>query len=397
MATKTRISGRGGCTVIETIRGTIVLETDIWDNAEIVVVDGKITEMLPRPFHSRSSLYFPDALIGPGLIDTHIHGGQSFDVMDGTDDAVMGLARYLVSRGTTSFLPTTMSGPHEAITQALERIEWFRRHPPSLSARILGVHMEGPFLSPERCGAQNPEYLRLPNVDEMQQYLNLALVRIVTAAPELKGFASLRTMLKKHGVIISLGHTAIASFEDAWRTINTLGITHVTHLFNGMPPLHHRDPGCGGAAIGTSNIVCEVICDGIHIHPMWIQWLDRLLSDRTLLVTDAMRAAGLSDGIYELGGQTVTVSNGVARTTTGHLAGSTLTLLHAVTNYQRFTQCSWPHAMSLGSMAPAKLLGLEQTIGSLAVGKDADIMIFDPQTGTNFLTLIKGQVAWSSG
>lgn len=377
------------------IRGNIVLEAQVWENAELTCDKGTIVELTPTAFHARHTFYFPDALISPGLIDTHIHGARSYDVMDGTDEAMIQLTHYLVSQGTTSFLPTTMSGTHAKILRALSAVTQAIHAPIPLPARILGVHMEGPFLNPARCGAQDPDVLREPDLTEMAEYLQAASIRIMTVAPELPGFDALQTWLTRQGVIVSFGHTGM-TFDQALYTINTLGVHHVTHLFNGMAPMHHREPGPAGAALFSPSVICELICDGIHVHPAWIRWLNQVKPGQIVLVTDAMRATGLGDGTYDLGGQTVTVDRSVARTASGSLAGSTLSLLNAVYNFHRFTGCTWPEAIAAASLIPAKLLQLNHRLGSLTVGKAADVIIFDPIKGQNLLTLVDGRVVWTA-
>lgn len=376
-------------------RGPIVLATDIWDDAEIVIEDGKIAEINGTPFHARYQYRVQDRLIAPGLIDTHIHGSRGDDAMDADEAGFRRWARYLASQGTTGFLPTTMSGPHSALTAALATAAQVMKRPERGEAAVLGVHMEGPYLSPRQCGAQNPEFLRDPDGEEMRQYLQIAPVRIVTVAPERPGYPELAGILRDHGVVASLGHTA-ASFADAVRWLATGEISHVTHLFNGMPPLHHRDPGPAGAALFSSSVWCELICDGIHVHPEWVRTVHRLVGERVVLVTDAMRAAGLADGTYDLGGQPITVRGGVARTGNGSLAGSTLTLITAVRRFQAFTGCDWPTAFRAASLAPAAVLGIDRQKGSIQVGKDADLMIWDPVSGQVERTLVAGQTAWEA-
>lgn len=378
------------------LRGPIVLAKEIWDDAELVIEDGKIAEIQSRPFHATYTARVTDRLLAPGLIDTHIHGSVGVDVMDGTAAALHQLAGFLVTQGTTAFLPTTLSAAHEDLVRVLTAVEAVRSTPASHEATILGVHLEGPYLHPDQAGAQNPAWVRPPDAAELAQYLQATWVRIVTAAPELPGFADLAGMVRAYGGMVSLGHTT-ATWEETRDAIERYGIRHATHLFNGMAPPHHRHPGPAGAALATPTMWWEVIADGIHVHPMWIQMVATLGPDRVVLVTDAMRAAGLRDGTYALGGLSVTVAGGVARTGTGHLAGSTLSLIRAVVNYRAWTGCGWSAACRAGSLTPARMLGVAQTKGSLAVGKDADVIVVDPATGTVEATWIGGQRVWEAG
>jgi len=377
------------------IRGPLVMAEDIWDDAELVITGGKISAVHARPFHARTRYRTPDHLIAPGLIDTHIHGSLGDDVMDGQEAGLRRMAAYLASQGTTGFTPTTMSAPTTDLLQALNTVHEVMRSPRPVEAEILGVHMEGPFLSPLLAGAQNPAFLRLPDSREMRQYIAAAPVRLMTVAPELPGWDTIWPMFRQHGVIASLGHSALP-FDEAKRVILEGRIRHATHLFNGMPPLHHRDPGPAGALLASPQVVCEIICDGIHVHPEWVRVASRLLGERLILVTDAMRATGLPDGQYDLGGQTITVRDGVARTGQGNLAGSTLTLWHAVRNFRAFTGCDWPTAFRAASLRPAVLLGMEHAKGSIAVGKDADLIWVDPDSGRVERTLVNGRLSWEA-
>lgn len=377
---------------IKRLRGPAILESTWIEDAEVTYEDGRIIEVSPA-YHARCTYRFQDAIIGPGLIDTHVHGGGGLDVMDGHPDALRGLARYLARTGTTGFLATTMSAEAELLEKVLAAITHAAIHPARNEAALLGVHMEGPFLHPRRCGAQNRDALRHPDIQEMRRYLRQAPIRVVTMAPELPGAHELGAFLRAHRVIPSMGHTD-SDYEGA-RAAFGQGFHHVTHLFNGMPPLHHRDPGPAAAALFAPNVLLELICDGIHVHRDWIRWLHTLAADRIILVTDAMRAAGLADGTYDLGGQPVVVQEGIVRTGEGRLAGSTLTLLQAVKNYRTFTGADWPEAFRAASLAPAKMLGLADRKGSLAEGKDADIIVFRDAREL-VLTIREGHIAWSA-
>lgn len=373
------------------MRGNLVLPSQVWEDAEIVLYHGKIAEVNAKAFHARYDYCFSSDLIAPGLIDTHVHGAQGYDVMDATPEAVVKISRYLLTQGTTSFLPTTMSASHDHLLKTLTAVDNAMRQVASLGARILGVHMEGPYLNINQCGAQNPSFLRYPALEELAQYFMACTIRMMTMAPELPGFEDACAFCQQNEVVVSLGHTA-ASF-DAMQKALAQSAHHVTHLFNGMPPMHHRSPGPAGAALLAGNTLCELICDGIHVAPVWVALLHKLLGQRIVLVTDAMRAAGLPDGQYDLGGQSVTVQDSIARTGSGHLAGSTLSLLEAVINFQRFAQCSWSEAVLVASRMPASILGIDDQTGSIATGKAADLVVFNPTHTVPTLVMQQGRVA----
>jgi N-acetylglucosamine-6-phosphate deacetylase len=380
-------------TARQRLRGTAIVDTAVWDDAEIIIESGRIVEVLARSSSHQSVSYRAPAcaFIAPGLIDTHVHGAMGADVTDGTTQALCTLSQFLARHGTTSFLPTTVSAGHDTLVQALRAVSEVMAAPLPAAARVLGVHLEGPYLNPEQRGAQNARYLRNPDVGELRQYLRLAPVKIVTMAPELAGFADAFEVLREAGVVVSFGHTRV-SYGDAQAWIER-GLRHATHVFNGMPPIHHRDPGPAGAALFHPGVDVELIADGVHVHPGWIRWLAQTIGSRIVLITDAMRATGLPDGRYDLGELGITVQDGVARTPEGHLAGSTLTLLQAVMNYQRFAGVPWPAAVAAASSHPARLLGLEHQKGRIAEGYDADLIVFQPN-GAMLATMIAGQWVW---
>lgn len=370
------------------MRGNLILESQVWEDAEILLHHGEIVEVNPKAFYAQYDYHFSSELIAPGLIDTHIHGAKGHDVMDATEDAVRAISRHLLTQGTTSFLATTMSASHPHLLQTLTAVNHAMNNPRPDGARVLGIHMEGPYVNVQQCGAQNPRFLRYPSLEELQRYLDAATIRMMTLAPELPGFEEACNLCRQQGVVVSLGHTA-ASFEDMQHAFGAAN--HVTHLFNGMPPMHHRQPGPAGASLLAGDVICEMICDGIHVDPAWVALAHKVLGQRLVLVTDSMRAAGLPDGRYELGGQPVTVQDSAARIDDGHLAGSTLSLLQAVINFKRFTQCSWPEAVLAATLVPARFLGIDHVTGSIAVGKEADLMVFNPSHGRPVLTILKGR------
>lgn len=285
-----------------------------------------------RPFPGEKVCDAGGDYILPGFVDVHIHGCAGFDTMNGAGD-VTGMARYLASCGVAVFLPTTMTASAEATRLALSGIrEAMQRHCPG-SAFIAGAHMEGPFLAAERCGAQDPSLLRLPSGEMWNEYTGeySDVVRLVTLAPELDGADGLIRRLIGQGITVSAGHSSASA--EALHDAADLGLSHATHLFNAQPAIHHRNPGLVGAALTDSRVVCEMICDGIHLHPDTVRLICAAKGAASAIaITDAMEAAGMPDGQYTLGGQAVTVCDGSARLTDGTLAGSVLHMKDAFSN-----------------------------------------------------------------
>ncbi|MBE3596904.1 MAG: N-acetylglucosamine-6-phosphate deacetylase [Hydrogenibacillus sp.] len=329
----------------------------------------------------------------PGMIDMHIHGAAGADVMDATPEALSQIARTLLAEGTTGFLATTISAPKEQLLRALRNIAAYKRMRAQKSgtsdvesdatlgtpeAEILGIHLEGPYLSPARAGAQPREALRPPETAEFQALQAAAdgLIRLVTTAPELPGALEWIAELAAHGVIVSLGHTD-ADYETA-RAAADRGARHVTHVFNAMRGLHHREPGMLGAALVDDRLTVELIADGVHVHPALYRLVHRAKGrDRLLLITDAMRAKRMPDGCYELGGQPVTVRCGRATLADGTLAGSVLTMNEGL---KRLVQAGIPlvDAVRFASTNPARALGLDGHLGALLPGYRADVVLLAP-------------------
>lgn len=331
----------------------------------------------------------------PGFVDMHIHGALGADTLDATPEAISTIARFLAKNGTTSFLPTTVSAGWEQLGKvASAAVEAKKSN--TLGAEILGLHLEGPFLNPEKRGAQNPAAIQGVDLNAVAALLHRfpGLVRVVTLAPELPGALDCIKYVTGQGVTAAAGHTSadFATMNAAFEA----GLTHGVHLFNGMGPLHHREPGAVGAILTRPGVTCEVIADGHHLHPATV-WLTASLKapDDLVLVTDAMRAAGLADGQYDLGGLTVRVKDGVAKLPTGSLAGSTLTLVKAVKNAAAFTGFPLQKVVQWATVNPARVLGVSAKKGEIAAGKDADITVLD-QDFNVVLTMVRGTIVWDS-
>lgn len=313
------------------------------------------------------------ALVIPGLVDIHVHGCAGADFSDGDYAGLVRMARYLARRGVTSFAPASMTLPYDALDKAFHAAARLRREGLADGARLMGIQMEGPFLSREKRGSQNPAYLRLPDWDRFLRLYDAAegLLRIVDVAPELPGAVEF-TRRASEKCRVSVAHTA-AGYDQAAAVFDA-GATHLTHLFNAMSGIHHRHPGPIGAASERENVTAELICDGIHVHPSAVRMAFRLFPGRICLISDALRCCGMADGSYSLGGQEILLTGGVARLTGGAIAGSAADLYQCMRRAVSFgiprEQAVWA-----ATALPARVIGRESETGAIADGRAADFVI----------------------
>lgn len=319
-----------------------------------------------------------DGVIVPGFVDLHVHGGAGADFMDGTADAVNTITAFHARHGTTTLAATTLSASFADITTALGAIAEARRQPRPDAAEIAAVHFEGPYLSAERAGAQDPASVRKPDLLEMDSWLAAlpGMRWMMTIAPEVEGAHAFIERFH-HDVVISIGHTS-CSYAEAVDAI-ARGARHATHLFNAMPPLHHREPGPAAAAMMSSWMTGEVIADGLHVHPAVLRMAYDLMPNRLALVTDAMRACGMPEGKYRLYAHEVTVRDGAARLADGTLAGSLLTMCGAVQNMVELAAVPIEAVIPLATEIPARILGVDRRKGRIAPGMDADLLVLSPK------------------
>lgn len=379
-----------------TLCGSLVLPDGV-RRGWLRVSDGRIAAVGdgPPPAGTAPLAELGERLLAPGFVDLHVHGGDGGDFMSGDPADGERAARFHARHGTTALLATTVTASHEQLLAALAGIAAARRDAPPDAAAILGVHLEGPFLSPARRGAQSAAHLRAPDVAEAERLLAAepGVVRMMTLAPELPGCDELIAWLAAHDVVPALGHSD-ATCEQA-RAALAGGGCHVTHLFNGMRPFHHREPGLAGAALADDAATCELIADGHHVHPAALRtaWRARG-NDGIVLVTDAIAGAGLGDGDYELGDQPIQVRVGHAHLADDStLAGSTLTLDAAVANMVRLAGASVADAIRMATRTPADVLGLARK-GRLEAGCDADLVVLTEGLDVE-ATMIAGR--WSHG
>ncbi len=311
----------------------------------------------------------------PGLVDLHIHGCMGQDFSDGKLSGLLSMGKQLARRGITAFCPTSMTLPMEALAAAFKTADEYAKSRPAEGARMLGIHMEGPYFSEKKKGAQNRAFLRLPDAAEVLSLQGKCSRRLlfVDVAPELPGAEAFIREISK-SCRVSIAHTN-ASYEEAIRAFDA-GASHITHLFNGMPELLHRKPGVVGAAYDRKNVTVELIGDGLHNHPSIVRMAFALFPGRVCLVSDALRCMGMPDGIYGLGGQKVFLAGGEAHLADGTLAGASTDLFEDLVRVIRFGVPE-KEAILAATRTPAMAAGAWDEIGSLEEGKYADFIVCD--------------------
>ncbi len=326
----------------------------------------------------------------PGLVDLHFHGSAGADISDGDLEGLHKMGAYEASRGITAMCPATMTLPEDVLTKAAEAAAAYV--PAANEADLVGINMEGPFISPDKVGAQNPEFVRNPSVEEFRrlQKVGNGLFKLVDIAPEEPGADDFIEQLGDE-VRISVAHTS-CDYETAAHAFEE-GARHLTHCYNAMPSMHHRKPGPIPAAVENGDVTAEIIADGVHIHPAMVRLAFHMCGDdHLILVSDTLRAAGLGDGVYDLGGQDVTVKGYEARIDNGALAGSVSDLMRCL--YVAVTEMGIPlaSAVKAASANPARALGLSEKYGSLEPGHVADAVLLDEQTLELKGVILRGQL-----
>ncbi len=357
----------------------IITEDKIIDNGWLIIKENKIKKIgegSPEKNYYQKELDLEELYLAPGLIDIHCHGGNGYDVMDKNDNILEEISKYKLKQGVTGWLATPLTAPPEKLETACKKINNAIRS--NKFTNLLGAHVEGPFISQTKKGAQNPDFIREAAINEINNWIDILgeNLRIVTLAPEKPGTEAIIKRLKENNTVVATAHTA-ADYETMTEAIGK-GVEQASHFYNGMTGFHHRKPGTVGAFLDSENTTMEIIADGIHLHPATIRITLKLVgSERIILITDAMRAAGIEDGNYDLGGLNVTIENGEARLKDGNLAGSTLKLIDAVKYIYDNTKLNLTDSWHLASYNPAKSLGIEKKYGSLKAGKVANLVAFD--------------------
>ncbi|MDY4052419.1 MAG: N-acetylglucosamine-6-phosphate deacetylase [Bacilli bacterium] len=359
----------------------------------LIIEDGKIASLGNESAQGLMELPENYTVI-PGFIDEHIHGAMGSDAMDGTFKDLSTIAKALASEGTTGFLATTMTQSPENICHALNAVKEYREQNPEEGAEILGVHLEGPFIAKEHVGAQPIEYVQKPLVETFKVYEEASgnNIKIVTLAPEVEGAENLIKYLVSKHIVASVGHTG-ATYEDVKRAI-AAGASNATHTYNAMKGVHHREVGTVGATFLFDEINAEIICDGIHVSAPAIQLLYKNKPhNKFTLITDAMRAKHMPDGMYELGGQPVIVKNNEARLENGTLAGSVLKMNLAVKNVMKFLNLPLEEVVKYATINPARNLHIDNEVGSIKVGKRANLVVVDENLNV-IMTIRDGKVIY---
>lgn len=370
------------------INGKIILENEILEN-KVLVFDEKIVDILDEAPNNCEIIDAQGKYVSPGFVDIHIHGNMGRDTMDATEEAITTIAKSIVRHGVTSFLPTTMTMDKESVYNALDAVKDLMGCGEG-RAEILGAHLEGPFINQKYKGAQNEAFIINPSYEFVENYKDV--IKVITYAPEQdENFEFTKEVVKNTDIALSIGHSK-ATFKQAREAIN-LGARNITHLFNGMTPLNHRNPGVVGAGL-TSDVYCEIIADKIHISKDLFQFiLDNKGEDKIILVTDSIEAGGLEDGEYSLGGQKVIVKDSQARLESGSLAGSVMPLNKMVYNFLNNTDLDMRKVVRLAAINPAKSIGIDKTKGSIEIGKDADITLIDEDVNC-YMTINKGKIVY---
>jgi N-acetylglucosamine-6-phosphate deacetylase len=356
------------------LHGRAFIEGELREDVGVEVAEGRIASVRvgePAPANAQRLA----GVLAPGFVDLHVHGGAGADFMDGTPEAVRRVCAFHARGGTAALAATTLSASRAEVTAAVAAAAAVARAPRRGEARIAGIHLEGPYLNPARAGAQDPEALRAADPGELEEWLAAAggLPVAMTLAPEVPGALELIAAFASR-VTFSIGHTE-ASEELVGRAL-AAGARRFTHLFNAMPPLHHRKPGVVGAALAAPEATVELIADGAHVHPLLLSACARLLPERLALISDAIRAAGMPEGRYRLARLEVEVAEGTARLAGGALAGSLLTMAGSVRTMVREAGVPLSRVLPLASAVPAAALGLAGH-GRIAPGAPADLVELD--------------------
>ena len=357
----------------------IVLDDQVIDKAYLTIEDGKFGPILMEEPQDAPIKDYSNSIVAPGLVDTHIHGYKSHDVMDNDFEGIKVISEGLLSCGVTSWLPTTLTSSAQLLNDVCETIG--NHYQEVTGAKIRGIFLEGPFFTEKYKGAQNPKYMSDPSVDKLAKWheLSQGLVNKIAIAPERQGVKEFIEFAKSKGVYTALAHSD-ATYEEAAAAVEA-GANIFVHIYNGMSGLHHRNPGMVGAALGLDKVFAEMICDGHHVHPAAARVVTRARGPKeTVLITDCMRAGGMGEGQSRLGEFEVVVKDGTARLKdTGNLAGSILELKQGVKNVVDWGLVSPAEALRMASLTPAQSVGIESVCGRIAPGYEADFIVVSDQ------------------
>ena len=373
----------------------LITPTQMIENGWLAIHDGKISA-----FGSGHAPSFADLTqvidatgqyLAPGFIDLHVHGGLSHEAMDATSEALRTMARLYAQHGVTSFLATTWTATREQITAALQAVR-DTQGPVEYGATLLGAHLEGPYLNPDKCGAQDSKQIRRAAQEEAQPWLDMGVIKLLALAPEYPENRWLIQACRQQGITVSAAHTS-ADYRTMKQAVE-MGVSQITHTFNAMVGLHHREPGTVGAALTMPELVCELIADGVHVHSaaMQVLWACKG-AHGIILVTDAVRGAGLPQGTrYMQDGREVIVKN-AAYLPDGTLAGSTLLFDEGLRRFMEATNTNLWQVWPITSRNAARAIGVGHRKGSLEVGKDADLVLLSPELSVE-MTIVEGRIVY---
>ena len=355
------------------------LDDQVIDKAYLTIEDGKFGPILMEEPQDAPIKDYSNSIVAPGLVDTHIHGYKSHDVMDNDFEGIKVISEGLLSCGVTSWLPTTLTSSAQLLNDVCETIG--NHYQEVIGAKIRGIFLEGPFFTEKYKGAQNPKYMSDPSVEKLAKWheLSQGLVNKIAIAPERKGVKEFIEFAKSKGVYTALAHSD-ATYEEAAAAVDA-GANIFVHIYNGMSGLHHRNPGMVGAALSLDKVFAEMICDGHHVHPAAARVVTRARGPKeTVLITDCMRAGGMGEGQSRLGEFEVVVKDGTARLKdTGNLAGSILELKQGVKNVVDWGLVSPAEALRMASLTPAQSVGIDSVCGRIAPGYEADFIVVSDQ------------------
>lgn len=383
--------------------GQLITTDGIIPNSTFIVSAGKLNFPLGSEdywiknhrLHRYKKINADGLLIAPGFIDLHVHGGNGYDFLEGSADAIKKIAAFHAKGGTTSLLATIVPANGKIIKRSLSAIHALTVKK-SGGSRILGTHMEGPYINPHRAGALNPDYLQAVNLEQMAEYISASQgsLKMVTVAPELPGCIDLIKLLLQKEIIVSAGHSE-ADYETSLSSF-ILGIRHAVHIFNASIPFHHRVPGLVGAVLTENDINAELIADGQHLHQCTLKLLASVKGKSKLtLATDAICAAGMPDGAYRFNDHKVYLQKRKITLDNGLIAGSSLTMAEAVKNMAAMTGIPLYEAVLMASLNPARIIGIEKCKGVLADGMDADLVLLDKDIKVR-LTMVGGEIVFSN-
>lgn len=358
-------------------RGRIMTPDQVISGSALLVKEGRISGFvseneIPAEY---DKVHLADSWLLPGFIDVHVHGGGGADVMDGTVEAVRQLANFHLQHGTTAIYPTTVTHNRGVLNKAIEAVE-LAMSEPDMKKRVLGVHLEGPYLSESRRGAQTADFIRVPHPEEYEAFFNMPAVKLMTLAPEIQGSEEMVRLGITKGIRFSAGHSA-AEYDLGVQSIQW-GMSQVSHLYNAMTGLDRRAPGLSAAALVSKELRTQLICDGVHVHPAMMKLAMKAKgAEGVILITDALKGTGSTEEFFYMGDQRVTAKEQAFYLEDGTLAGSQLTMDQAVRNAVKLGGVALQAAVKMASLTPAQAMGIDHYKGSITPGRDADFVVLD--------------------